>query len=298
MIEKSQEKNINWSEIEREIKLANIFWPYGIKQRSKLYGNPKIRENPIAHFVHYTSAESALRIIGSKRVWMRNATCMADYREVQHGFDILQNYFADKTRLQVFTDAFDAHFQGAALEAINRFNQHWNDIRFNTYITSISEHDQSENVHGRLSMWRAFGGGTARVAIVIKIPWIMESGNPLNLVFSPIAYLSENDVHKEMDDVSESLKSNASFISSLNREEIIGAVFHMLLSRVACLKHEGFREEREWRILHAPNRNPSPLMERSSEIIGGIPQTVFKIPLEKKVHQIIVTLKSPASSTD
>ena len=34
-------------------------------------------------------------MIGSKRVWMRNTKCMADYGEVQHGFDKLQWFFAN-----------------------------------------------------------------------------------------------------------------------------------------------------------------------------------------------------------
>jgi len=38
--------------------------------------------------VHYTSAEAALSIIGDKRVWIRNTTCMSDFREVEHRFDI------------------------------------------------------------------------------------------------------------------------------------------------------------------------------------------------------------------
>ena len=37
----------------------------------------------------------------------------------------------------------------------------------------------------------------------------------------------------------------------------------MLVAGVTCLKHEGFHEEREWRVLYAPNRTASPLMEHS-----------------------------------
>jgi hypothetical protein len=97
----------------------------------------------------------------SKRMWMRNTTCMTDYREVQHGFEILRNFFSDQNKLAEFTKALDLSVPGGALEAINLFNQHWDTIRFNTYITSISEHDDEEDFHGRLSMWRAFGSSTA-----------------------------------------------------------------------------------------------------------------------------------------
>jgi hypothetical protein len=66
---------------------------------------------------------------------------------------------------KVFVDALEPSVPGAADEAIVLFYQWWNDIRFNTYIVSMSEHDNKEDLHGRLSMWRAFGGNLARHSI-------------------------------------------------------------------------------------------------------------------------------------
>src|SRR5258708_4206351 len=96
---------------------------------------------PAARFVHYTSAESALKIIESKRVWMRNTTCMADYREVQHGFEMFNRFFSDEQRKKKFYGALDAVSPNIAADALALFDSWWKDIRFNTYITSISEHD-------------------------------------------------------------------------------------------------------------------------------------------------------------
>ncbi|MFZ2089717.1 MAG: hypothetical protein WAU47_14190, partial [Desulfobaccales bacterium] len=47
-----------------------------------------------------------------------------------------------------------------------------------------------------------------------------------------------------------------------------------------------FHEERERRVVYAPKRLPSPLMESSTEIIGGVPQTVWKVPIDKTVPGI------------
>ena len=55
----------------------------------------------------------------------------------------------------------------------------------------------------------------------------------------------------------------------------------MLVAGVSCLKHEGFSEEREWRVVYSPKRTQSPLIESSTEVIGGVPQLVYKLPLEK-----------------
>src|SRR6266849_6608847 len=91
-------------QVEVGIRLEEIFMPHAQKQRKevykKQYGDARSRE-PI-RFAHYTSAEAALKIIKSKRIWMRNTTCMSDYREVQHGFDILRKFFSDKSKLGAF----------------------------------------------------------------------------------------------------------------------------------------------------------------------------------------------------
>src|ERR1700693_3098635 len=77
------------------IRLEGIFTPLARKQREEFYKRDPVTGavTDSARFVHYTSAEAALSIIKSKRIWMRNAMSMADYREVQHGFDIYQRFF-------------------------------------------------------------------------------------------------------------------------------------------------------------------------------------------------------------
>src|ERR1700720_3351742 len=130
-------------------KLREIFMPFADRARKAL-----IERN--GRFVHYTSAANALKIINTKSLWMRNTNCMSDYREVQHGFDTLNKFFADQSKQRTFLTALDACAEGVGQQAIQLFNQCWNDIRFNTFITSLSEHIDTEDQHGRLSMWRAF----------------------------------------------------------------------------------------------------------------------------------------------
>ena len=75
-------------ELELAEKLGRIFMPYAGRRRLAAIEEKR-------RFVHYTSAAAALAIIKSKRLWMRNTTCMSDYREVQHGFAILNSFFND-----------------------------------------------------------------------------------------------------------------------------------------------------------------------------------------------------------
>lgn len=275
-------KSAEPEEKQRLMRLNGIFMPYATKQILKYYGAPGLN----ARFVHYTSAEAALQIIKSKRIWMRNTICMSDYSEVTHGYDILRNFFGEPTNREDFLKALDEVAPGVAMEAITLFDQWWLDIQLNTYIAALSEHDTKEDTHGRLSMWRAFGGNIARVAIVIDVPWESEGSKAMNLVFSPIAYLNEQEVYAELKAVITNIHTDTEFLRSVDPKLLFNFVFHMLMTGVVCLKHEGFREEREWRVIYAPKRLPSPLMESSTEIIGGIPQTVCKIPIDNTVSGI------------
>jgi hypothetical protein len=95
------------------------------------------------------------------------------------------------------------------------------------------------------------------------------------------------DVHAEIYSVIENVRAGREFLSSLDRSHIVGIVFSMLLVGVACLKHEGFREEREWRAIYIPKHAPSPLMESSIESVGGVPQTVYKLPIDETVSEAL-----------
>lgn len=180
--------------------------------------------------------------------------------------------------------------RGAAQEAINLFNSWLPDIRLNTYIASLSEHDDSEDLHGRLSMWRAFGGNVARVAIVLNIPPFSGGAQALNILFSPVAYLSAAEVHTVLDSVTQNICNEAAYLKSIGRANLINYVFLMLVAGVACLKHGGFHEEREWRAVYSPNRGASTLIESSTEVVGGVPQIVHKIPLDASKSQTLSEL--------
>jgi hypothetical protein len=273
-------------QIARNKMLESIFVPHVRQRRDEVYKSGK---SPSARFVHYTSAEAALRIINQKRLWMRNAACMTDYREVQHGFAILLRFFQDKDKAKSFKEAVNAFAQGAADDAINLFDQWWKlgTIQFKTYIASISEHDTEEDFQGRLSMWRAFGAASARVGLVFNVPAQSRGAEAMKLIFSPVTYFKDNEAEQLISEVVRNIKANSDFLKTVGRQEIVNWTFSMLLLGVTCVKHEGFREEREWRVVHCPQLYSSPLIEASPEIIGGVPQIVFKLPLDKSVDPIL-----------
>ncbi len=270
---------------DESVRIMSITMPYALKQMQEVY----LRTPGQTHgrFVHYTTAEAALSIIRTKRFWLRNTNCMSDYREVQHGFDIFNRYFLDDTRRKAFVAAFDSCIPGAADDAFTAFNNWWQDLRLNTYIACVSEHQDSEDVHGRLSMWRAFGGTGTRVGIVLRFPYVSISAFSLALNFSPVAYLSESSAHSVIDEVIANVQANRDYLRTLKRDVLVQLVFQMFAAGIVCLKHEGFHEEREWRAIYTPKRWSSPVVESSTEVVGGVPQIIYKVPLDASASPLI-----------
>ena len=272
---------------QRVVRLERIFMPYAQQQRRETY----IRQTgsdpapgAIIRFAHYTSASAAMSIIGEKRIWMRNTRCMSDYSEVQHGFTMLQEFFANNNpdRQRLF-DALNACSSGVAEEAIKLFDDWLMDTNLNTYITSISEHDSSEDLHGRLSMWRAFGGNAARVAFIFNIPYGSDVLEAIPIMFSPVAYLSKEKVHGVIREVIDNINKETDFLKIVERPIIVTMIFNMFLGATVCLKHEGFHEEREWRVIYSPKRLPSPLVKNILRDVAGVPQPIYLLPLDQSM---------------
>jgi hypothetical protein len=269
-------------------RVASIFSPFAVRQIDAF-----IKKHPGAdhvRFVHYTSADAALHIIRKKRMWMRNVTCMTDVSEVRHGQAILTKLFQDPALRKNFVDAMDACSAGAAQKAFEHFDQSWNDTSLETYITSISEHDPDEDQYGRLSMWRAFGGNVARVAFVFRVPLTAMYAGVFNLVFSPVAYLSDEQVRGVFLEVIENVGANCEFLKTFDQQGMVHNILNMLVAGVTCLKHPAFREEREWRLIYGPKRWPSPLIETTTEVVGGIPQIIHHIPFDSRVSGVVPVL--------
>jgi len=277
------------------IQLEGIFTPQFTKKREAAFNITGSNDHErCTRFVHYTTAEAALSIIQTKRIWMRKTSCMSDYLEVEHGFEALRKVFGDTSKLDVFSKALDGCAPGAVEEAIQLFNGHLGNIRSSTYIASISEHNLEEDIHGRLSMWRAFGGNTGRVAIVFKLPWysagLFEAMKTLGLFFSPVVYMADSDYDNEFNTIIQNINANCDLLQAVDNERIRNNIFHMLLTGTVCSKHSGFREEKEWRVMHFPILWNSALIESEIKVIGGVPQKIYKLPLDATVSPSLAEL--------
>ena len=252
-------------------RLWHIFHPKAAEEEAR------IRRDDV-RFVHYTRAETALKILHAKEFWMRKTTCMTDFSEVKHGLKCLRHALSGGAGLR-FIETLNGMFSGIGNNIAAQFINLVPSIEFHTYITCFSEHTKSEDDFGRLSMWRAYAANTG-VAIVLKNSAFEMPSVPLNIFMSPVAYLQDSDLPSEFDRVCKNIMAHKEFIQEQGAVTVADCVFRMLYFGSVSIKNPCFREEWEWRLVYSPHLYPSEFLREGCESILGVPQRIYKIPLQ------------------
>lgn len=225
-------------------------------------------------FVHYTSADSAIKIINNREVWLRSTSCMNDTKEVEHGIQCLVRAYK-KAKVQYTLNNIHA---GLSDRVENLFNHYQDTFRAETYIACFSEHDDDEDEIGRLSMWRGYGA-EAGVAIVMKSNVFVTPSHALGAYTSPVSYMYDDQYHKYMEGMVDSINARIDTLKKFSIEDITNTVFESFRLAALCTKHPGFREEREWRVVFSPQLHDKGKIKRGVETVRGTPQIVYKLPL-------------------
>lgn len=260
-----------------------VFFPVWHRRR-KAVKDQKIR------FVHYTSAEVAMNIIRHGQVWMRKANAMNDFQEIEHGLACLDAAWNDGQGS--LPRVLDEVVKGISQQIWERFNQYRWTYQFHTYLTCVSEHHDSEDLTGRLSMWRAYGGTTG-VAIVMNNKPFIEPSDALRAYTSPVEYLWPEGFAQRMAELAEGITRNIDYVRRLQPHEIFYAIMEVLRYAVLSTKHPGFGEELEWRVVYSPSVHPSPRLITAVESVNGVPQPVIKLPLKDVPDEGLIGIEVP-----
>lgn len=251
--------------IEPELLQAykEAFLPYAARATDRLQAMG-------GRFAYYTTASTALQILRGGEIWMRNTMVMNDFSEVEHGLSCVVKAYRSSAgaTLKVL---LEQQYNGISAEIEQLFNAWIPGFRRDTFVLCLSEHPPEEDRHGRLSMWRAYGGD-AGVAIVVNGDVLFRPSNALAAYSSPVAYLDEDSLEHELAAVASGMAQNTSLLQQLGRDGTKTAIFHMLRYAAVCTKHPAFAEEREWRVVASPALESSPLLPVHIETIAGIPQ--------------------------
>lgn len=243
-------------------------------------------------FVHYTSADVALSILRKKEIWMRRVTTMNDRKEVRHGADFLRQAWNSEPG-SAFKAVLEQIKPGVHAQLEKLLNDWLPHFEFGTYLTCVSEHcTGKEDKYGRLSMWRAYGGQTGIAIVLNNLPFLGTS-DALKVYSSPVEYLDYEDFTREFLNIVTAMQREVDFLRTSDSGRVFNSIFHMLRFAVLCTKHPAFAEELEWRVVHTPALDQSKRLRYSIESVRGVPQEIYKIPLENVTEEGLIGVALP-----
>jgi hypothetical protein len=216
---------------------------------------------------------------------------MNDYSEIEYGAELLENALkaAPGDELKAAMEKVSPRWPDHVLQV---FRGWLPTLRSNTYLTCISEHEADEDDHGRLSMWRAYGGHTGVAMVMNPSPFLTDS-NALGAWSSPVAYLRQDGMNHEMKKVARSISDNSDFLRTLSHHTLFAYAFRLFRAAVLSTKHPGFHEEREWRVIYSPQYEGSKRIQTVMKSIRGTPQMVCLIPLHDVPEEGLTGLALP-----
>jgi hypothetical protein len=231
-------------------------------------------------FVHYTGAQAAVSMIRGGELWLRNTQCMNDFSEVKHGLDLLGRAYRGAAGERL-TGFFESIFPGVRREVAERMEALADTVAFDTYIACVSEHADSEDGIGRLSMWRAYGSGG--VAFVLKnAPFIGAGSEALAVFTGPVEYAARRAFFERFGRFVDGMLAEGEYLEALGAERACRALVGSYHFAALSTKHPGFAEEREWRMAFTRTLQGAGDLRRSVELCRGEPQVVYKLPLARR----------------
>ncbi|MCF3630464.1 DUF2971 domain-containing protein [Thalassospiraceae bacterium LMO-SO8] len=203
---------------------------------------------------------------------------MNDFSEVVHGQSCLRRAYNGDIGKR-FKELLNDIHPGMAEEFEKLADGWWRYFETESYIACVSEHLDDEDKFGRLSMWRAYSESTG-VAIVLNNTPFLSPSDALKAYTSPVEYLAEDEFEHKFNEIILNIENNIQFLKEIPKDYIINFAFEMLRFSIYSTKHPGFKEEREWRVIYSPFLGASDKLVKSVEVINGVPQPVYKIPLK------------------
>jgi hypothetical protein len=252
---------------------------------------------------HYTTLSALEGIATTKEIWFSHPFVMNDHEEVAFGLNLgtttimnsagLKTALGSPARVTTFVDSF--------LGYRTHYDQNF---LFDTYVFCLSDHDPDKDDDGRLSMWRAYGGDGAGAAIIFdttKLTSVQSSP----LILDEVKYLSSTQRQLWADGFVARIGALAVQyqITDADLPILARLAFERLTLAAIFSKHEGFSEEREYRVVYMPERDPQGnfrqflhyhIGPRSAEPrlrmkLAPLPGVLADdLSLEKLVHHIIL----------
>ena len=232
-----------------------------IKQEDEFYNKKPL-------LAHYTSLDVLEKILSTNEIWFSNPLFMNDLEEVRFGFihgatkiknnDSIKEALRTELRHKSFTETLDYYISDFEEKHL-----------LDTYVFCLSEHDP-ENRDGMLSMWRGYGGNGRGAALIFD----MSKLDPIEdspLVIQQVRYGS-SDGRFEWFESAASTFANILTENHIPDEKLYiasHAIFQRLKLFALFTKHDGFKEEKEWRVVHMSDRDDDGKLKSMQSYLNG-----------------------------
>jgi hypothetical protein len=227
---------------------------------------------------HYTSAENALNIISGQTMWLRNAAVMNDHSEIEHGRSILEATMGMRPLGELLLQILDSAHNGLATRITEHVQKQRGQTRNRIFMVSLSETEAADRL-GRLSMWRAYGGKTSGAALIFNGEVFADAQQQLMAFASPVLYGDYEQFAPQLKAVIDNLEREPHLLCNVPIDIAFNTISTALDFAILSIKHLGFEEEREWRIIHQPFQYTSAHVKEKVTSVAGTPQLIYELPL-------------------
>ncbi len=128
------------------------------------------------------------------------------------------------------------------------------------------------------------------MAMIFNNGVMSATADDLKAYSSPIAYLTKERFSAEFDKMVDRLDGEKSTMKECGYQATLLTILDSFRFATLSTKHPGFEEEKECRVIYTPDLRRSDLISKSIEIVGGVPQIVYKLPIRdlSKLEAILI----------
>jgi hypothetical protein len=262
------------TEVDAQKVLEDTFFTYWKPLRGQLSAETTL--------AHYTTAETAMSIISAapedRSIWLRNATEMNDFSEVEYGQRCLTTALRDDAVCDALKNACNAVHPELLQKAAAAMDAEVQRIKSETYLFSLSVHSGEELEGGRLSMWRAYGGNNSVCLLFDPTPFVTPQ-RAYSVFVSPMSYEGVDYPLGLLKHVTAKIVEHRGALAQIDPGVVLANLKFALDAGVLTTKHPAFKEEQEWRIIYRPSVDVRPELPSLVVCLDGVVQKVHFIPM-------------------
>ncbi|MES2961979.1 MAG: DUF2971 domain-containing protein [Pseudomonadota bacterium] len=212
---------------------------------------------------HYTTFEGLKGILGEDCFRATDAYTTNDFQEIVHGIELINHYISESIESDEVINKKVMEFTDYLIGK-ERFDK----LARGVFLTCFSSYDADKSSYdfnnGLLSQWRGYG---LKQGYMLKFDTDVLLKDFVNKdredikgaahVYGDVAYCNRKDFFnnqdnkKSFDEILKSIGQLKASPSEFNGSQKEQELFESILSISFCNKHEGFREEREYRVATA-----------------------------------------------